>query len=75
MGWKKSCKKRSVTSVCLTAEGIKNWADCRGKRSMNLRMEAVGMTEASVKSKEMLATSDNGEAFKAVGPGGEKFKK
>ena len=42
---------------------------------MNLRMEAVGMTEASVKIKEMLATSDNGEAFKAVGPGGEKFKK
>lgn len=72
MGWKKRCKKqishqrlldsrrnKELGSVRLVAEG-------QGKRSMNLRMKAVGMTEASVKSKEMLATSEMREAFKAA---------
>lgn len=79
MGWKKRCKKqishqrlldsrrnKELGSVRLVAEG-------QGKRSMNLRMKAVGMTEASVKSKEMLATSEMREALKQ--PSGEKFKK
>lgn len=44
-------------------------AEGQGKRSMNLRMKAVGMTEASVKSKEQKW----GRHLKQ--PGGEKFKK